>query len=425
MTPDGWKAGRLCDVSQPPYSAVTGMNATAVLQQAIEDCGDLVSGGTVLVPAGLDLMTASLWMRSNLTLRVEKGASLVGTTVKNDAPMVYTRRECTMRTAHAGLLNAGRCLRLKDPLVGWDDCAEWSKLVNVAIEGGGLLDANGDHWYQNMTPEENGLRPMMLDLLWVDGLTIRDMQIRRPGFWTVHPTFSNNVRVTGNDILTYGVNTDGCDPDSSWNVYIAQNSFSTGDDCIAIKSGRDWSGIMVNISTTNVLAEQNVFAKGHGVSIGSETSGWVRNITIRDSVLHGTNLAVRIKSMRGRGGGVEDVLYQNLTGSVISGLQLTLNYHAADPTNVTATPEIHNIIIRDINVTASNKALECIGLDDSLIDQVVLDNVQISGNQGQTCTACSFSSVTKTQPEPSCGLPLERQLGAEFPLRSWLASGTA
>jgi len=64
---------------------------------------------------------------------------------------------------------------------------------------------------------------------------------------------------------------------------------------------------------------------GHGVSIGSETSGWVRNVTIRDSVLDGTNLAVRIKSMRGRGGGVEDVLYQNLTGSVISAVQLTLN----------------------------------------------------------------------------------------------------
>ena len=62
-------------------------------------------------------------------------------------------------------------------------------------------------------------------------------QIRRPGYWTVHPTFSNNVRVTGNSIVTYGSNTDGCDPDSSWNVYIAENTFSTGDDCIAIKAG--------------------------------------------------------------------------------------------------------------------------------------------------------------------------------------------
>jgi polygalacturonase len=84
---------------------------------------------------------------------------------------------------------------------------------------------------------------------------------RRPGYWTVHPTFCNNVRVTGNSIITTGSNTDGCDPDSTWNVYISENDFSTGDDCIAIKAGRDWSGRMVNISTQNVLVENNKFLK--------------------------------------------------------------------------------------------------------------------------------------------------------------------
>ena len=68
--------------------------------------------------------------------------------------------------------------------------------------------------------------------MWVDGLTISGMKIRRPGYWTVHPCFSNNIRVEDNSIITYGSNTDGCDPDSSWNVYIANNTFSTGDDCI-------------------------------------------------------------------------------------------------------------------------------------------------------------------------------------------------
>lgn len=130
------------------------------------------------------------------------------------------------------------------------------------IEGGGTLDANGDHWYTNKDTNNNQ-RPMMLDLLWVDGLTVRDMRIRRPGcvpaqcrnvfhcftsaspltsphglsncrYWTVHPCFSNNVRVTGNDIKTYGSNTDGCDPDSTWNVYIYNNSFSTGDECVGL-----------------------------------------------------------------------------------------------------------------------------------------------------------------------------------------------
>jgi len=84
-----------------------------------------------------------------------------------------------------GFINGGQCLRMKDPLVGWDDCAEWGKLENVVLEGAGTLDANGDWWWQKSGAGR--LRPMMLDLLWVDGLTIRDLHIRRPGFWTTHP----------------------------------------------------------------------------------------------------------------------------------------------------------------------------------------------------------------------------------------------
>ena len=267
---DGWKSGKLCDVSSPPYSATNNSNATAALQQAIDDCGDLGGeGGTVLVKSGLILRTASLWLRSDLTLKIEAGATLLGTATGNmkslestgDAPIVYTRRNSLMVWAHAGLLNAGRCLEVKDPKVGWDDCKKWSKLSNVVIEGGGTLDANGDEWYGEYVNKggDSNTRPMMLDLLWVDGLTVRNISVRRPGYWTIHPTFCNNVVVANNDIVTYGHNTDGCDPDSSWNVYIAGNKFSTGDDCIAIKAGRDWSGRMVNISTTNVLAERNEF----------------------------------------------------------------------------------------------------------------------------------------------------------------------
>jgi polygalacturonase len=239
-SPGGWRQGKLCDVSQPPYAAKDGSNASAALQRAIDDCGDQPGGGTVLIPAGLTLKTASLFLRSNLTLRVEAGATLLGTATGagdtpasiSDAPIVYARRNCIMTPAHAGLLNGGRCLKMKDPLVGWDDCAVWSKLENVAIEGGGTLDAAGDAWYESWGKKkenDNNQRPMMLDLMWVDGLTVRDMSIRRPGYWTVHPTFSNNVVVQNNSIITTGSNTDGCDPDSSWNVYIEGNTFSTGD----------------------------------------------------------------------------------------------------------------------------------------------------------------------------------------------------
>jgi len=414
LSADGWKAGKLCDVSQPPYKVTNGSNATAALAQAIVDCGDLVSGGTVLVPSGLTLYSASLFLRSNLTFRVETGASIIGTATGSgdtpesiaDAPIVYTRRNALMTPAHAGLINGGVCLKKKQPLVGWDDCLEWSKLENVVIEGGGMLDADGSDWYLKWGRDpknDQNQRPMMLDLLWVDGLTVRNMQIRRPGYWTVHPTFSNNVRVTDNSIITTGSNTDGCDPDSTWNVYIGGNTFSTGDDCIAIKAGRDWSGRMVNISTQNVLAEQNYFLKGHGVSIGSETSGWVRNITIRDSVLHGTNLAVRLKTCRGRGGGIEDVLYQNLTGSVVSAIQITENYKTESPTNISATPTIRRITVKDITVDASSSNLDCEGLPDSLIEAIVFENVVVTGH-GMSKSKCQQCTIDAhgTTPPPKC-----------------------
>ena len=116
---------------------------------------------------------------------------------------------------------------MKNESTGGDDCAEWAKLSNVVIEGEGTVDGNGEHWFSLKDPHQ---RPMMLDLLWINGLTLRDLRIRRPGFWTTHPCFCNNVRATGLDILTDGKNTDGLDPDSTWNVYIGNNSFSTGDD---------------------------------------------------------------------------------------------------------------------------------------------------------------------------------------------------
>jgi hypothetical protein len=211
--------------------------------------------------------------------------------------------------------------------------------------------------------------------------------------------------VINNSILTTGSNTDGCDPDSSWNVYIAENDFSTGDDCIAIKAGRDWSGRMVNISTQNVLAERNRFHAGHGVSIGSETSGWVRNVTFRNSTLHGTNWAVRIKSARGRGGGVEDVLYEDFYGVADSGVQLTLNYEKDVPeTNVSATPTLRRITVRNMDVSVDSAALDCEGLGESPVAGITFQNVTIRGHgsHSQQCTHCSIQAVGGSTPKPKC-----------------------
>ena len=304
-----------------------------------------------------------------------------------------------MKWAWAGFLNGARCQRMKDPLVGWDDCAEWNKLENVVLEGGGTVDGDGANWIASDWRE---LRPVMLDLLWIDGLTLRDLRLRRPGFWTTMPAFCNNVAMLGMDVVTTGGNTDGVDPDSTWNMVIANNTISSGDDCVAIKAGRDWSGRMVNISSRNILIEDNDFIAGHGVSIGSETSAWIHDVTIRRSNMSGTDRAVRIKSCRGRGGGARNVTYEDMSGEVDEAISLTLQYVSAAPTNDTATPEIHDVAISRVALTADSLYMLCQGLPESRITGFAMADVTVDGDGAgaTTCEFCEGSVDGAVSPEP-------------------------
>lgn len=393
---------KICNVTEFGAKGDNSTNNTIPIQAAIDACGDRLEGGIVVVGGegggGEIYLTNPLWLRSNMTLRIDKLATLQAFPAggnKADEPLswprVYTKRESTMKWAYSGFLNGARCTSMKQPLVGWDDCATWDKLKNIVIEGGGTIDGNGDKWLES---DQGNLRPVMLDLLWIDGLTLQGVKLRRPGFWTSMPAFCNNVRIEGLDIYTTGHNTDGLDPDSTWNVYIFNNTIDTGDDCVAIKAGRDWSGRMVNISTTNVLIEENHFKAGHGVSIGSETSGWIQNVIVRNSNMSGTDRAVRIKSERGRGGGARNVTYSSMSGDVDEAISLTLKYEDDIlPTNNTATPEIHDLFISGLDLTAEKTYMTCEGLPESIISGVAMANVKVDG-EGSSSLGCSFCSGT-------------------------------
>jgi polygalacturonase len=310
-----------------------------------------------------------------------------------------------MENVHASLFNGGVCLQMgpPDPNVG-DQCAQWKTLSNVTLTGGGTIDGNGAVWWGNTS----GQRPTMFGLLWIDGLTLRNLTLLNTPMLFIHPIFSKNIEMSYLYIWAPpdSPNTGAICPDSSTNVYIHDCIIDVGDDCITLKSGKDLQGRQIGIPTTNVLIERMDYRHGHGVAIGSEMSGGIRNVTMRNSTCNGTSTSVRIKTCRGRGGVVEDIYYYdfNLT-NVNEGINVNMYYCDNGPTNVSATPIFRNIHLSNIKGTAVSQAGEYKCLPESPCIDLILTNISVTGSY-KTPNQCEYAYGTATNIFPeSCLLP--------------------
>lgn len=197
------------------------------------------------------------------------------------------------------------------------------------------------------------------------------------------------------------------DPDASQNVLVEDSYVSVGDDAIAVKSGYNWFGRTFGRPAANITFRRMRIGTGHGVSVGSEMSGGVSNVTFEDFVLNGTETGPRVKSERGRGGVVENVLFRNFTlYSVGSAFQVTEYYiDPPPPTNASATPRFVNITIDGLTVvpgtgTAAGSYFN--GLPESVIEGVVLRNVDLRGAK-QPIGTCEYAAgVCEGSVLPSC-----------------------
>lgn len=377
------------------------INNSEAFKKAITACSKN-GGGMVIVPAG-KFLTGPIHLDNNVNLHLEDGAEILFSTKSSDYPLVRTSFEGTELMNHSPLIYA------------------YNK-KNVAVTGKGILNgqANNDNWWywcgakhygwaegrgnqndpknrirlvesaeQGVPVEErvygegSFLRPNFIEFFGCTDALIKDVKIVNSPFWVIHPMKSVNVTVDGVTVESHGPNNDGCDPEYSKNVIIKNCSFNTGDDCIAIKAGKDADGRRVAMKSENIIVENCKMLDGHGgVVIGSEMTGGVKNVFVENCAMDSPNLdrAIRIKSNSRRGGLVENVFVRNIEVGQVKECVLILDmfYNVYGNQTGSFIPQVKNIVLENINVKNAGKyGVLAKGYKELPIENVILKNVKI------------------------------------------------
>lgn len=385
---------RMVDVRASGAVGDGSTSNTAAFRRAIDDCRQS-GGGTVVIPAGTWL-TGPIHLRSNVRLHLEMGALLrFNTNVADYLPVVFTRWE--------GI----ECYNYS-PLIYARDC------TNIALTGDGEIDGQGTAWWhwkklqqaaakQLYDAEHNGveverriygteeaaLRPPLLQAIGCRDVLIEGLTFRNGPMWTIHPVYCENVLIRRVTVETNGPNTDGINPDSCRHVLIEDSTFSTGDDCIAIGSGMNEDGWRVGRPSEHILIRNCRMIEGHGaVSIGSGMSGGVRDVHVTDCTFSGCDQGIRLKSIRGRGGIVEHITFENIRMSGIRQQAITLNMFygsSTAPSQSDAAPVFQDIKIRNVTCERAATGLDIRGLPEQPIRGVRLEDVQLNAVKDLYC----------------------------------------
>jgi polygalacturonase len=381
-------AGELAFCAAATDAAQGKEKQTAAVQKLLDDRA-AAGGGVVRLSAGT-YVCGSLFIKSGVTLQLDKGATILGSEDDADYPIVDTRIAGIEMKHPAALINA---IDAKD----------------VALIGEGAVDGSGKKWWDvfwhRRAVEGRGvdfkvLRPRLVCFTRCDGVRVSGLTLQNPAFWTLHILYSQNVDIDGLTIRApkKAASSDGIDIDSSHDVRVSHCDISCDDDDICVKSGRDADGLRVNRPSYNIAISDCRIGKGGGISMGSETAGGIHDVTVSRCVFDGTSAAVRLKSMPGRGGVVERISYSDITAKdVDSVIDMNLRWGGDDwkkfveprfATTVPAemgTPAFRDVTIRNLNGTGKSAgALR--GLSGSPIANITFDNVRIQSQKGMTIT---------------------------------------
>lgn len=316
----------VCDYGAKPDGETVN---TGAIQKTIDACSE-AGGGTVVFSEGT-YMTGSIFLKDNVNLRVDKDVLVKGVQDESAYPDVYTRVAGIETNWPAALINA-------------------HDLTGVKIYGEGTIDGSGSMWWDKYWAmrkkyDKKGLRwvvdydckrPRLMLIYNSTNVSIEDLTLKEPGFWTLHICYSSNVLVDGLTIKANvegkkGPSSDGVDIDSSNNILVQNCDIDCNDDNFCLKAGRDSDGLRVNRPTYNVVIRDCIARKGHGLfTCGSETSGGIYNVEAYNLKAYGTSTGIRFKSTQGRGGTVRDVYVHDIEmENVRDAIKLEYNWYPA------------------------------------------------------------------------------------------------
>ncbi|ACT60436.1 glycoside hydrolase family 28 protein [Hirschia baltica] len=371
---------------------------TAAFKAAIDACRK-AGGGQIRVPDG-HYLTGAIQLHSNIELNVSAGARLIFSTDPMDYPVVLTRYE-------------GVEVMNYSPLIYARDAK------NVAITGEGVLDgqASNEHWWPwcgaerfgwregvgHQTPDrqalfemaESGipveqrrfgpghyLRPSFVEFYNCENVLVEDIHLKDSPFWNIHPVLSRNVIVRGVEVVGHGPNNDGCNPESVDHMLIENCYFDTGDDCIAIKSGRNADGRRVAVPSENILIRNCQMKAGHGgVVIGSEISGDVFNVYAEGCAMDSPDLwyMLRIKNNAMRGGVVENIHLRNIEVGQVARAVMICDFNYEEGINGPFTPVLRNVSMQSIAVKKAVRVLDSQGFAKAEIENISLKDCIFNG----------------------------------------------
>lgn len=368
---------------------------TEAIRKAIQACS-AAGGGRVVVPKG-SFVTGAIHLESRVNLHLSDGATLLFSPDPKDyLPVVYTRFEST-------------------------ECMNYSPFIyafekeNIAVTGGGTLDGQADakHWWpwarqargaergmerrpgsdvdtlvremgdkdvpvkDRLFGEGHYLRPNFVQPYRCKDVLLEGFTIRNSPMWELNPVLCSNVTVRNVIIDSHGPNNDGCDPECSRDVLIENCQFSTGDDCVAIKSGRNRDGRRVNVPCQNVIVRDCTMQDGHGaIAVGSEVSGGIRNIFVERCRMNSPHLqrALRVKTNSYRGGVINGIYFSEVKVGEVADAVIAIDFYYEEGEGGPFKPIVEDIFITNVTCERSKYGIYLQGYANDPIKGVIISH---------------------------------------------------